>query len=123
MVLPESVTPSDQLREQLRGFPEPTIQACAQYQATRDPASFERALVGVLEHHLPRPAPQPLATLPGSTTLVQDLGLDSLTMAELTFLFEELFGAKVPHEELVKIVTLDDLRSLLRRHLPPSPAA
>ncbi len=93
--------------------------ACAEYEATGDRAAFDRAVVELVEHHLSPPPPRPLATYPGSTRLVAELGLDSITMVELVFLFEDLFQVKLPQEKLVSVVTLDDLRGLLHSHLPP----
>jgi hypothetical protein len=119
----ESIQPSEKLRAALRGFPESAVLACAEYQATGDLAAFDRAVIGLVEHHLSPPPPQPLATYPGSTPLVAELGLDSITMVELVFLFEDVFGAKLPQEKLIAVVTLDDLRTLLHRHLPPFPPA
>jgi acyl carrier protein len=102
----------------LRGFPASTVQACAEFQQTRGGDAFDRALAGVIQHHLRQPAAQPVAEMPGSTRLVADLGLDSLTMAELSFLFEDLFDTQIAHEDFQKVVTLDDLRGLLRAKIP-----
>jgi acyl carrier protein len=114
----EKFSPTDKLRDLLRGFPESTVQACAEFQQTRSAEAFDRAFAGVIEHHLRQPPPQPVAQMPGSTQLVADLGLDSLTMVEMAFLFEDLFATQVPHEDYIKIVTLDDLRGLLRSKIP-----
>lgn len=121
--MPASPPPSDKLRELLRGFPEPVVEACAEFQATKSAGSFERALAGIIQHHLTTPPAVPVSEISGTTRLVADLGLDSLTMVEMAFLFEDVFGEKVPHEEFVQIVTLDDLRTLLRARLgiPPQP--
>jgi hypothetical protein len=116
----ESIQPSEKLRTTLRGFPEPVVLDCAEYQARGDLAAFDRAVIGLIEYHLSPKPPQPLATYPGSTALVAGLGLDSITMVELVFLFEDLFGVKLPQEKLATVVTLDDLRDLLHRHLPPA---
>lgn len=112
--------PSEKLRKILRGFPEDTVAACAEYQAGGGDAAFDRAVLGVIAHHLGEPPKRPLAELPGTTALVADLGLDSITMVELAFVFEDIFSTHLPQEELVKIVTLDDLRAMLRRHLKPA---
>lgn len=114
---------SDQLRETLRGFPEATVQACADFQATGDPTAFDRAVLDIIHHHLSPKPPRPLSTYPGTTKLVAELGLDSITMVELVFIFEDLFKARLPQEELIKVETIDDLRTLLRQHLPAPPAA
>jgi len=114
---------SEKLRGTLRGFPETTIQDCAAFQATGEAAAFERAVLGLVHHHLSPKPPRPLATYPRSTALVAELGLDSITMVELVFIFEDLFAAKLPQEELLRVVTIDDLLGLLRRHLPTPPPA
>ncbi len=98
------------------------MQDCARYQATGDLAAFDRAFLGLVHHHLSPKPPRPLSTYPGTTALVAELGLDSITMVELVFIFEDLFRVKLPQEELMKIVTIDDLRALLHRSLPAARA-
>lgn len=120
MASPHSSTP--RLREILRGVPEDTIVACEEFHARGGDAAFDRAVLGVITHHLSRPAPQPLGNLPGTTTLVADLGLDSITMVEMVFLFEDVFNVKVPPESLQQVATLDDLRALLRAQLAARPS-
>lgn len=93
------------------------IQACAEFRASGSDVAFDQAFAGLIQHHLSRPPTKPVAELPGDTKLVEDLGLDSLTMVEMAFLFEDLFGRKLPHDEFVRVVTLDDLRTLLRRRM------
>ena len=112
--------PTEKMRKILKGFPEETISACSEFQAHGGDAAFDRAVLGVIMHHLSKAPKQPMAELPGTTTLVTDLGLDSVTMVEMAFIFEDVFATQLPQEELVKIVTLDDLRAMLRRHLRPT---
>jgi 3-hydroxyacyl-[acyl-carrier-protein] dehydratase len=116
-VLSEAGSSSSKLRQLLRGFPESTVLACEKYEATADPEVLETAVCGVIQHYLEKPPAVDVVHMPGTTRLVADLGLDSLTMIEMIFLIEDLFGAKVPHEELIKITTLDELRALLRARL------
>ena len=97
-----------------------TILACAEFQSTGDAAAFDGAVIGVIAHHLNKPPARPLAELPGTTALVADLGLDSITMVEMAFIFEDVFATKLPQEELIKVVTLDDLKAMVRRHLKPA---
>ena len=101
------------LRIILQGYPESTIAACAEFQRTGDRAALDRAIAGVVEHHLSQPPSQPVAAMPGSTKLVADLGVDSITMVEMACVFEDVMGKRLADEDLVKVVTLDDLRALL----------
>ena len=114
----DDIVPSEKLRTLLRGFPEPAILACARYQATGSSEAFDEAACRLIQHHLEKPPPTDIAQMPGDTRLAEDLGLDSLTLVEMIFLFEDVFAAKVPQEELMKIVTLDDLRAMLKAQLP-----
>lgn len=121
---PSSAAPRS-LREILRGVPAETVAACEEFRRSGEPTAFDRAVLGVITHHLSKPPPHPLADLPGTTTLVADLGIDSVTMVEMTFLFEDVFNVKLSQDDLLKIVTLDDLRTLLRALVaarPPGPA-
>jgi 3-hydroxyacyl-[acyl-carrier-protein] dehydratase len=113
----------DRIRQLLRGFPEAAIEACQHFEQTRSVAVFEDAMSRIIQHHLETPTATDVSALPGSTRLVEDLGLDSLTMVEMVFLFEDLFATKIPPEELTKVVTLEDLRTLLKARLPAAPAA
>lgn len=114
---------SDKLQQLLRGFPDATVEACAEFQRTGSDDAFERAFAGLIEHHLRQPPSKPVRELPGTTALVADLGLDSLTMVEMAFLLEDLFATKLPHEEFVNVRTLDDLRTMLRSRIGKPPAA
>ena len=116
----ESDSLPDKLRAALHGLPASAVAACEEFRATGHRAAFDRAVTELVEYHLsPRP-PRPLATYPGSTAIVADLGLDSITMVELVFLFEAVFAVKIPQDKLIAVVTLDDLRNLLHAQLPPS---
>lgn len=111
-------TAEERIRSGLRGYAAPTVEAGARYVATGDPAAFDALVFGVIAHHLPRKPAEPLEALPGSTKLVADLGLDSFTMIELVFAFEDLFAVALSQEKLMAVVTIDDLRAFLRENLP-----
>lgn len=110
----------EEIRTILRGFSEETMAACAEFKATGSQAAFDRAVLDLINHHLSPKPPRPITTYPGTTALVAELGLDSIAMVELVFIFEDLFQTKLPQEELIQVVTIDDLRNLLRKHLPPA---
>lgn len=102
----------------LKGFPPATVEACLTYLKNGDPAALETAIVGIIEHLLPKRPSQPVASFSGDSLLIEDLGLDSFTMVEMTFIFEDVFGAPLAQEELIKVRTIDDLRTLIKRSLP-----
>jgi acyl carrier protein len=104
--------------DSLRGFPPATVAACLAFRAQGDPAALDTAITGIIQHLLPKRPDQPVASFPGTALLVEDLGLDSFSMVEMTFIFEDVFGAPLAQEELVKVRTLDDLRALIQRSIP-----
>lgn len=109
-------------KENLEGFPQPLVDAYLAFAETGDLAKLDEVVLGVLAFYLAKPPTAPLATLPGSTRLIEDLGCDSLTMADLLFIAETLFGVGLVDEEVAKIKTLDELREHLRRCVaPPTP--
>jgi hypothetical protein len=104
-------------QENLEGFPPTVVNAYLAFAESGDLARLDDVMLGVLQFYLAKPPPAPLAALPGSTRLVEDLGCDSLTMADLIFRGEGLLGIKLVDDELARIVTLDDLREHFRRQI------
>ena len=102
------------VQENLTGFPAGVVEAYLAYADSGDLARLDEVVLGVLQFYLAKPPPAPLATLPGSTRLVADLGCDSLTMIDVMFLAESLLGIKIADDELVRVETLDQLREHFR---------
>jgi len=103
--------------EKLVGIPVPVSAAYVAFAVGGDPARVDEVVMGLLQFYLANPPPRPLAELPGSTRLVEDLGVDSLTMVDTLFLAEGLFDIKLADDELARVSTLDGLREHFRRHL------
>jgi acyl carrier protein len=102
------------VQENLSGFPQTVVDAYLAFAETGALAQLDEVVLGVLQFYLAKPPPVPLATLPGSTRLIADLGCDSLTMIDVMFLAENLLGIKLADDELTKIETLDELRAHFR---------
>lgn len=109
-------------QESLAGFPAPVLDAYRVFAATGDLHSLDTVVLGVLHFYMARKPAGTLDELPGTTKLADDLGCDSLTMMDTVFVVENLFDIKIDDEELVQIVTLDDLRAKLRQHVQTPPA-
>jgi hypothetical protein len=110
-----STEASQRAQEHLQGFPAHITDAYLAFAASREPARLDEAVLGLLQFYLPQPPKEPLTTLPGSTRLREDLGVDSLTMIDMVFLAESLFAIKLGPDELGQIATLDELRGHFRR--------
>ena len=55
--------------------------------------------------------------LPDSASFMRDLGLDSLTITEFVFFFEDAFSVKISNEDLVGLGTVGDLKRFLGANL------
>jgi acyl carrier protein len=108
-------------QENLQGFPTKIVEAYLRYAETCDAALLDEVVLGVLHFYLAKPPATSLATLPGSTRLVEDLGCDSLTLADLMFMAETLFGIVLADGDIARITTLDELREHFRAALRSSP--
>lgn len=94
----------------------PAIQtAYLHYQASGDAAALDAVVLAILSDFIPRDPARPLAEMPGTTTLIEDLGFDSLAITEVVFFAEDLFGISITNEEIIQVRTLDDLRGFIRR--------
>ncbi len=93
--------------------------AHAHWSARRDAAALDLALCALLEHHRPNrvPAGQAPDSLSGESRLGADLGYDSLLLAELALLVEDLFGVELSTTDLRGISTVNDLRTHLHTRL------
>ena len=106
--------------QNLQGFPPALSKAYLDFAETGDLARLDEVVLGVLAFYLAKPPSAPLATLPGDTRLIEDLGCDSLTMADLLFISETLLGLTLVDAEIAGITTLDQLRGHFRRAVTAS---
>ncbi len=107
--------------ERIRHLPAAAREPYQRFNTSGDPAALDAVIFAILDDFRPNPDGAPLATLPGDTRLVADLGFDSLTITEIVFFIEDLFGISISNQEIVLVRSLDDLRSFVRRKVP-SPA-
>lgn len=103
------------LEEKLRHLSEPARQAFQHFRAGGRPEDLDAVVYAILEDFIPRkPAPS-LATCPGDTKLMDDLGYDSLAITEIVFFMEDLFGISISNDEILKVRTIEDLRRFVRK--------
>jgi acyl carrier protein len=119
--VPSSRVPAD-FEEKIRHLPPPAQAAFRRFHAGGDVAELDGVIVALLEDFIPKAPARPLAELPGSTHLIADLGFDSLAITEVVFAVEDLVGIRIANEEIVQVLTLDDLRAFIRRKAAALPA-
>lgn len=105
----------DDLAEKLRHLPGPAREAFLEFRRTGRTEGLDPLIFAILENYIPRKPETPLANLPGMTLLMDDLGFDSLAIAELVFSTEDLFEVRISNEEVSQVRTIDDLRAFIRR--------
>jgi acyl carrier protein len=111
--------PVQRVREILDGYPENIVEAGVAFASTRNAETLDQLIFLLMAFHRPRASErqEDLSKLPGSTRLVADLGFDSLSIVEVNFLITDLLDVQLTDDDLRGLVTLDDLRLILRRRL------
>lgn len=107
----------DVVREELAGFPDETVDMVMRFREDGEVESLTLMVLLVIEYYLPRDKKQSLAELPESTKLFDELGADSLLMAEVAFKLEELLGTPIDLQSGNPPETLGDLLGILREKL------
>lgn len=99
----------------LSRFPEDIRQAHARWQQTGAPDALDQVVLAIVAHHLPgRTHGAPLVYPPDSARMVEDLGYDSLTIAEIVFFIEDLYEVTISTQDLRDIRTIAELRAFVR---------
>jgi acyl carrier protein len=107
--------PATEQEDRIKHLPAEARAAFRRFQHEGAPAGLDPVILAILEDFIPHRPADPLAKLPGSTRLIDDLGFDSLAITEVVFFVEDLFGIGITNEEIVQVRTLDDLRGFILR--------
>ena len=120
---PATARPTPRSHDPLAKFPENVRQAYQDYQTTRNARALHVVVLAVVRDHVPKHlAPPPDQPLPENAALMNDLGFDSLAIAELVFFLEELLKVKITNAEIIGVRTVGELRAFVELKLG-SPAA
>ncbi len=97
---------------QLQRFPLDVRDAYRRYCATGDVAALHTVVLAVVRDFMPRPSK---AALTDGMRLIDDLGYDSLAVAETVFFLEDLLQVRIENRELIQVRTVGDLRGFVTR--------
>lgn len=114
------------LRESLRRCSGSTIEAAVAYGQTGDAKYIPAIIIGIIERFVEPELRPRLAAECDDLRVIEDLGLDSLTMMEIVMLVEEVTQTKIENEELRGLVTIGDIKTFVdcrARGVPTPPAA
>ena len=109
--------------ESVRGFPAETVATIREFWGRPSLSGLERTVRVVMEFYLPAGARRSLAEVPGSVRLREDLGIDSLSLAEAVFKWDDLFGTVIETREAAGVETMDELVAFLAGKMGLSAAA
>ena len=112
-----SAKSEDDIRTELRGFPASAVEAVLALRGDFSADRLRAALLGVLEFYLPKSAARSLAGVPDTTRLSEDMGVDSLSLAEAAFKLDELLTVPIETHETAQVKTVGELHMLLCRKL------
>ena len=110
----KSNTPDEaSIRSSLKRCSEQTVLAALSFQKKQDPELVPIIALGIIERFLEPEIRPRLQENNDNLRLVEDLGVDSLTMVEIVILTEEVLSLKIENEELTDLRTIADLKTFI----------
>ncbi|MDR2981627.1 MAG: phosphopantetheine-binding protein [Puniceicoccales bacterium] len=119
---PSKQDEEQELRETLKRCSPETIEASLQFRQSGNPDLANPIVIGILTRFL---EPEQRPKLQGESDhlrLMEDLGVDSLTMVEVVMLVEEVLRISIKNEDLRDLRTIGDVKAYVNaiaRGLPP----
>ncbi len=110
------------LRAALKRCSPETVEAAVRFRNTGDEKEIPTIVYGIIERHLAPENTRPLAQADDDTRLIEDLGIDSLTLLEIVLSIEETLGISIENEELREIRTLGEVKTFIGRKVSGGPA-
>lgn len=121
---PKPFTAEDEssVREALKRCSSATVEAALQFRKTNDPTHVPVVVIGVIERFVEPSLRPKLHASDDDLRMVEDLGIDSLTMMEIVILVEDVLQMQINNEELRHLRTVGDIKTFIdckARGLPP----
>jgi 3-hydroxyacyl-[acyl-carrier-protein] dehydratase len=113
------------LRDSLKRCSPSTFEAAAQYRKTGNADHVPAVVIGVIERFVEPDLRPKLKDADDDLRIIEDLGVDSLTMMEIVILVEEVLELSINNDELRNLRTVGDVKTFINckiRGLPlPQP--
>lgn len=100
----------------LARFPADVLQAYQRYRTQGDPGAVDAIVVAAVIDYRPCGA-VPAPVVSDATRLLEDLGYDSVAVAELIFFFEDIFDLTIANADLIAVRTVGELRQCVAEKL------
>ncbi|HEY0945039.1 MAG TPA: phosphopantetheine-binding protein [Opitutaceae bacterium] len=98
------------IRESLKRCSPATVDAAIGYRKTKDASLLPTVIIGVIERFVEPDLRAKLKSADDELRLVEDLGIDSLTMMEIVILVEDVLQMQINNEELRNLRTVGDVK-------------
>ena len=98
------------LRDALKRCSPATIEAAIAYRKTRTISHLPAIIIGIIERFVESDLRPKLKQADDELRLVEDLGIDSLTMMEIVILVEDVLQMQINNEELRNLRTIGDIK-------------
>lgn len=110
---------------QLSRYPAEARDAYERFRATGDNEALRLVVFAAVRDFMPKRNLGAQIELRDEMRLMEDLGYDSLAVAETVFFFEDLFKVRIENTELMSVRTIGELREFVVRKMSatPKPAA
>jgi acyl carrier protein len=112
---PKPFGPEDEatLRESLKRCSPSTFEAAVQFRKTANPEHVPAVVIGVIERFVEPDLRMKLKDADDDLRLIEDLGIDSLTMMEIVILVEDVLQMTINNEELRNLRTVGDVKTFI----------
>lgn len=113
---PENFTSEDEavLRDALKRCSEQTVEKAVEFRKTGNPELVGPVVMGIIERFLEPEKRDALKSAPDSAKMIEDLGLDSLTMVEIVLAVEDAVGMSIDNDDIQKLKTLGDIKNYIK---------
>ena len=118
--MPDSRPP---IPSQLAKFPSEVKEAYRRYIEQGDAESVQTIVIAALADFMPKQDKTAPVIPADHQRLIEDLGYDSLAVAETVFFLEDLFDVKIGNRDLLELETVGELRSFVVAKLADKKAA
>lgn len=108
-------TPEDEaaLRESLKRCSPSTFEAAVQFRKNGNPDHVPAIVIGVIERFVEPDLRAKLKDADDDLRMIEDLGIDSLTMMEIVILVEDVLQMSINNDELRNLRTVGDVKTFI----------
>ena len=112
---PKMFAPEDEaaLREALKRCSPSTFEAAVQFRKTGNAEHVPAVVIGVIERFVEPDLRVKLKDADDDLRLIEDLGIDSLTMMEIVILVEDVLQMSINNDELRNLRTVGDVKTFI----------